>query len=112
MSEFTKGPWVVPAANVFRVLAVSDHGEAHRLILDGCPDGYYGRCELKWGDDDGPEMAANARLIAAAPDLLAACELAVQFWYSDHPNDTVEGHTALKTIKAAIAAAKGETNAN
>ena len=50
---------------------------------------------------------ANWRLIAAAPELLDACKLALKFWNSDHPNDTVEGHEAHRFIEAVIAKAEG-----
>jgi hypothetical protein len=51
---------------------------------------------------------ANARLIAAAPDLLAACHLALRFWYSDQPNDTPESIAAKHAIRDAINKAEGE----
>lgn len=51
------------------------------------------------------ENAANARLIAAAPDLLAACETAEKSLLSDNPLDFKSG---LNAIRAAIAKAKGE----
>jgi hypothetical protein len=53
------------------------------------------------------ETIANATLIAAAPDLLAACHLAMQFWYSDHPNDTSESIAAKHAIREAINKAEG-----
>lgn len=57
------------------------------------------------------ELHANARLIAAAPDLLAACEYLVA-WHT--PGDLPEGmrgsHFAkrMERARAAIAKAKGE----
>jgi hypothetical protein len=51
---------------------------------------------------------ANARLIAAAADLLAACHLALKFWYSDQPNDTPESVVAKHAIRDAINKAEGE----
>lgn len=94
-SKHTPGKLMIPVANVFRVIAVDDLGDPVRLILDGCPDGHYGNVLLKWGDDDGPEMAANARRIAATwnacdgistealergvvKDLLAACKASLK----------------------------------
>lgn len=55
------------------------------------------------GDDDVAD--ADARLIAAAPDLLAACEMALldMRYYA-----TVHGES-ITAIEAAIAKAKGET---
>jgi hypothetical protein len=49
------------------------------------------------------EMMANARLIAAAPDLLAVLKAAAE-------DDTIQWHDAplLKAARAAIAKATGE----
>ena len=47
-----------------------------------------------------PQHAANARLVAAAPELLMACEEALEH--------VLEGSTCHDFISAAIAKAKGE----
>jgi len=64
-----------------------------------------------YGDDvDGKELVANARLIAAAPDLLAACKTAVHFLRVIHVDDNWQ-NTKLEHIyykaRAAIAKAEG-----
>lgn len=46
------------------------------------------------------EHAANAALLAAAPDLLAACRKVVNNWGDLHPKD-------LQQLRAAIAKAEG-----
>lgn len=46
------------------------------------------------------ECEANARLIAAAPDLLAACQRAVRA--AENPEDFIEGSAAYENLKAAI----------
>jgi hypothetical protein len=46
----------------------------------------------------GRDKHANARLIAAAPDLLAACKMAL---------NEGDDHKAIEAIKAAIAKAEG-----
>jgi len=51
---------------------------------------------------------ANARLIAAAPDLLAALEMAVRYLPSVQVDGIVQDTAALKTAKDAIAKAKGK----
>lgn len=52
--------------------------------------------------DDGDTIQANARLIAAAPDLLEACKA-----ISTDPGDMASGHEqALKLVRAAIAKAR------
>lgn len=40
-------------------------------------------------------------------DLADACRLALEYWHSDHPNDTVEGMAARDKIVAALAKAEG-----
>lgn len=60
------------------------------------------------------DVEANAHLIAAAPDLLAACKLALE-WLDDvcdpslepFGNCTEEGLAAYRQIEAAIAKAEG-----
>lgn len=42
------------------------------------------------------EVQANARLIAAAPDLLAACKLAVARNGAPHPNYVLDVYEALE----------------
>ena len=56
------------------------------------------------GDGDGPDgqSLADAHLIAAAPDLYAALEMA-QLWLS------VDGRFDMQGINAALAKARGET---
>lgn len=57
----------------------------------------------------GKSATANARLIAAAPDLLAACEAAIdgiEEWNDFAETDKIEEAVAL--LVAAIAKAKGE----
>ena len=47
----------------------------------------------------------DARLIAAAPDLLFACDLALQDYMAD--NSFVDRDTMMSTLRAAIAMASG-----
>ena len=65
-------------------------------------------CELgNYGDDN---RDANSQLLAAAPDLLAACEAALL--YLDHPDVQaipfiLSASTSSKHLRATIAIAKG-----
>lgn len=95
ISKHTPGPWTL-----------DDRG--YKYIVSKSGNGYITRdvCRL-----DGSTMAAlaqeaNARLIAAAPELLEALELLV-----DNPyRDGIESDERLRRIgRAAIAKAKGET---
>jgi hypothetical protein len=83
-AKHTPGPWV-----------------ADGVCING-PDGMIGECGFGLRGD--PEMQANARLMAAAPDLLAACERAKECldkfgldWLGKGPDP----------LEAAIAKAKG-----
>ena len=59
-------------------------------------------------DHYGPDVQqANARLIAAAPDLLEACKLAYQL-ITDNPDQTERDMRVIDTIVAAIFKAHGE----
>lgn len=55
--------------------------------------------------EDIEQRRANARLIAAAPDLLAALHQML----NDLTDGDDEAHTAVKRARAAIAKATGET---
>lgn len=92
VSECTEGPW-----------EVDDPGESGRgmvegilIIAENAPVG-----EKCVAECHSPTRAvADARLIAAAPDLLEACERALQY--------PTAGHTRT-ALRKAIARAKGET---
>lgn len=62
--------------------------------------------------EDWDEVMANARLIAAAPDLLAACKLVLQRW--TFSEDQIHTHTwhdmqdCREVLLAAVAKAEGE----
>jgi len=100
MSKHTPGPWKVASHK-------TKHGE--NFSIHARKDGW---CNILHGDrfldqekcPSVDEARANARLIAAAPDLLAACLAAKEWldgWASAEPQ--------LRVIGSAIAKAKGET---
>lgn len=70
-SKHTPGPWAIPVANVFRVVAphaprekpVDPRAYPWPVVADTDPQ-----------STSGGEAAANARLIAAAPELLEAAK--------------------------------------
>lgn len=57
---------------------------------------------------DTPRAEANARLIAAAPDMLAALELVAPIYAHIDQRDTSPFGVTGRTVNAAIAKAKGE----
>ena len=101
-AKHTQGPWVLGDKRRHGHLTV-------RSTRGGYPAG--GICEV-FDPMRGREIDANAHLIAAAPDLLAACEALVQsVAYAidalDAPaNSTMRAN--LADALAAIAKAKGE----
>jgi len=90
--EHTKGPWRQTTSTVYDQIETAD-GE---LI-----------CFLGMKENS----KANARLIAAAPDLLAACELAAKYvskMVADDVKTAMPPIIALNRIEAVINRAKGE----
>lgn len=93
-SMHTKGPWQ---------WAASDIQDGRYSIHHNGPIAYCGDTTASPGDGE-----ANARLISAAPDLLAACEAALA-WISD-PASFQQNHIddVAAACEAAIAKARGE----
>jgi len=89
-ASFTPGPWEK------RDLRIQSKGN---YVAD-CDAGYMFSAE---------ERHANARLIAAAPDLLSALERCLPFVDSIRAMTGGDGDLTALTARAAIAAAKGET---
>lgn len=58
---------------------------------------------------DTDEAVANARLIAAAPELLAALNCALVYLGDDGTDDSPEARSTRAVIRAAIAAAAGKS---
>lgn len=91
MNEHTKGKWIISSS----VLVVSEdaHVIANTMSMIGVPD----LCINIF------EAEANARLIAAAPDLLAACEMML----NAHDTGEAEGSPRIvEKLREAIAKAK------
>lgn len=90
MSEHTPGPWIIET-EPFNVWTTDGFLIAH------CVRGFG-----DFNDDEAWETGvANARLIAAAPDLLAACKRAEKCIKEYEPRE------ALNDLEAAIAKAEG-----
>lgn len=90
MRKPTTGPWVTENGII---KSLSDP-RAKRIDIADIQNGF---SEFRDG-----ETIANANLLAAAPELLAALELAATYIEDGAPN------TALERIKAAVKKAKGE----
>ena len=95
--KHTPGPWAV-----FQNDSDEERLDINSLHPSG--KGAFFVAETIGGLADG-EMEANARLIAAAPDLLQACEQA-EHWL-DHDDGSAEPAEMLRVLRAAIAKANG-----
>ena len=93
MSGYTPGPWRVgsPGMGAGKVCTV----EGRRIVGEAS---WY--CE---------QAEANARLMAAAPDLLAACKDTLDYWETTGFADCDEGCDCIvDQMRAAIAKAEGK----
>ncbi len=89
-TKHTPGPWSLSGANTV-------HGP-------DCIVAFVGTADEEVRRFSGERQSADARLIAAAPDLLAACEAVSATTWSKN-TATIIG----EQVRAAIAKAKGET---
>lgn len=102
----TPGPWKVAKYQVGTVVTNYEPKEG-RTVGYSCGNDFV--ADLDDGKYhkylDEKEREANARLIAAAPDLLEALEVARErvFW-----DMKAEGRKALRTIDAALKKARGD----
>lgn len=97
MSEHTEGPWKAEPNYRSTGWYVNQPKNCRQLAIVNQQDAGIERDECE----------ANARLIAAAPQLLAACEAALEaFEWTERalPEDAV----AIVTLRSAIAAARSE----
>lgn len=91
--KHTQGGWHIGKAGYDKAI-YDDKGGHIATIPDMLPD---------------DEQLANARLIAAAPDMLEACKAAAEFIEGIEFNDTLTEaeEELLSQLKAAIKAARG-----
>lgn len=92
MSKHTPGPW-----------KVDKYIDSGKPSLSVSANGSEVAQASSWAGDGADEAGANARLIAAAPELLEACREAKEV-LDDLPCGAAE---ALKKIDAAISKAEG-----
>ena len=101
MMTHTPGPWHVREARWHEVAAdaISDNGEEYELVIAQCDPAV----QLLNNDS---EIRANARLIAATPDLLAALErLVADVDAEEYINQTAHSTDDYDMAFAAIAKA-------
>jgi len=108
MSAHTPGPWVLSTVptSVGSCHKIGPFPNGSRTATFAC---VYADCHRLGIDDANPaavELAANARLIAAAPDLLAACRRAVCAIAAASVHDPI-WMDDYEIVSAAIAKATG-----
>ena len=102
-TEHTPGPWAISQspeifANDLVIYRLHPDGGKGHIVTSLCDPAKYKNCTNFTPD----EQKANARLIAAAPKLLAACRMVVDRW---ERGDLGE---AARACAAAIAEATGK----
>lgn len=106
--EATPGPWVANIGEVGFERLGSAYGSHGCLITEA--NGKYGNIAiadvLMQAPDIGSGMA-NARLIAAAPELLAALEAMLSVYPAGGNGDAEDRHRVVELSKAAIKKARG-----
>lgn len=103
MSKHTPGPWKA----VDNSWEISTVYAADGTVVAECP---IAGCVTEESQDDlEPIMEANARLVAASPDLLAACKEFIAWDCDEHPEmDPQRGERLRRQMHAAIAKAEPE----
>lgn len=107
-TRFTPGPWkICIPMNPDRAYGIEAHDDAEG------PDGEATQCVAEICDGSPEVAVADARLIAAAPDLFAACEQALQdaIDLQEEKDHLGEDFNTVKILKAALAKARGESAA-
>ena len=97
MSKHTPGPWLIEAQNCHFGDIATVHNTDEKWVTIYAPHW------METGMDE-KEQSANARLIAAAPELLEA----LQMLMNDPGEDRIKS-SAWDAARAAIAKATGET---
>ena len=106
MSDHTPGPWKVETSSWdFTEYWTVETEDGVEICMEPTDFAAY---ESGAFITPGGEVA-NARLIAAAPDLLDACRQLICALETDDPNELACG---IFSADAAIAKAKGDTDAN
>lgn len=117
MSDFTPGPWEV-REYVDAYTVVDSRGFQIEDTPMSILDDYTEKGYRHWADAPGvtyierplPERGANARLIAAAPELVAALEAMTQYAASITSECPPECHCDVAEARALLARIKGESN--
>ncbi|WP_103035272.1 hypothetical protein [Castellaniella caeni] len=94
-TQHTPGPWGVR----FDFVVQAKSFDSGRLVPVAQPYGV---------NSDGTDLFANARLIAAAPDLLEALKMALEYWADRQQRYKNRAPVWVRDARAAIARAEGK----
>lgn len=89
MAQHTPGPWIT-----------GTQGGDGQVVYIGA--------DMMFVPGSGPTTKANARLISAAPDLLAVAKLVQQYFDVDHEESYQDSYEILKGVERAIYKAIGK----
>ena len=109
MSEFqhTPSPWILSEFEVRHPITL----ELRKGCEIFCKDNNRVVCEIPdyhFHKEDVVSQSADARLLAAAPELLEALEYALSMWGDYLPPGNSNAMKAIKQARAAINKARGE----
>ena len=96
-AQHTPGPWFVPAPTYRTLYVEARIGNMMLQEVAACGP-----------TADPAQQAANARLIAAAPELLEALKLALEYWRHRQQRYKNRSPVWVQAARSAIAKATGE----
>ena len=105
--EHTPGPWRVEGCQVGKNIVTGKPLLAYLDIMTDDNEWVICRIQAGIGETSNEQAWANARLIAAAPDLLAACEAMLDAWCGYEMLAALDINTQ-NLVEDAIAKARGE----
>jgi len=111
-TKFTPGPWHVPTGPFVGGLSVEVRADDYFIKCPGSGGAMsltQTVCKLDWSKTE--EWEANAHLIAAAPDLFEALDMARRYMKMCLGSSFWDGPNPHPIIDAALAKARGEVNA-
>ena len=104
MTEHTPGPWEIDKRDNGNIIILEDKELCPTVFIWGSQGQGHGRIAMIYSECGIGDLEANARLIAAAPELLEALERLFKQINNDHAyKDTF----AMKQAKQAIAKVTG-----